>query len=93
MQQPVAGNLAALALGRGLAQRLGSWNAVLAGGALYLVAVLVIEAVMPGIDEVPELAAAAAVAGCTSPAAANRTAVHAAASRFIVTKVIPSYSS
>ena len=46
-----------------------------------------------GIDEVPELAAAAAVAGCTSPAAANRTAVHAAASRFIVTKVIPSYSS
>lgn len=45
--------IAAVYLGRRLAPKLGGWNAALASGAAYLVAVLVVMAVLPTIDEIP----------------------------------------
>lgn len=46
--------LAALALGRGLAERFGTSRAIVAAGAVYLLAVILLETVMPGIEEVPD---------------------------------------
>ncbi|MEJ0095314.1 MAG: CbtA family protein [Methylocella sp.] len=37
-----------------LVERLGLWNAGLVGGACYLIAVVVIAALLPSVDEVPE---------------------------------------
>ncbi len=45
--------VAAVWLGRRLCGRLGAWNATLAAAAGYLVAVLVVMAVLPSVDEVP----------------------------------------
>lgn len=45
--------VAAIQIGRRLAGRLGALNAVLAGAALYVVAIAVVEALMPTINEVP----------------------------------------
>lgn len=44
---------AAVYLGSSLAPKLGAWNATLAAGAGYIVAVAVVMLVLPGIDEVP----------------------------------------
>ncbi|MTW17862.1 hypothetical protein GJ689_16775 [Rhodoplanes serenus] len=46
--------VAALGLGRRLHARLGAWNAALAGIVAYLVAMVVVMAVLPSVDEVPE---------------------------------------
>jgi hypothetical protein len=46
--------MAAIALGRSLMARLGGWNAALAGGAAYIVAMIAAAVLLPGIDEVPE---------------------------------------
>ena len=43
----------AVYLGRQLASRLGNWNATLAAGGGYLVAVLVVMLILPTIDETP----------------------------------------
>lgn len=40
--------------GRALNRRLGAWNAVLAGGALYVVLTAIAFAVMPPVNEVPQ---------------------------------------
>ncbi|MEU0495121.1 CbtA family protein [Mycobacterium sp. NPDC006124] len=45
--------VAAVYLGRQLRARLGAWNATLVGGASYLVAVFVVMAILPSIDETP----------------------------------------
>lgn len=45
--------LEAIMLGRRLLTRLGTWNACLTAGGAYLVAVGVVEALMPTIDETP----------------------------------------
>ncbi|MBX7448340.1 CbtA family protein [Mycolicibacterium sp. 3033] len=45
--------VAAVYLGRQLASKLGAWNATLAGGAAYLVAVFAVMLVLPTIDETP----------------------------------------
>jgi hypothetical protein len=45
--------IAAVYLGRRLAPTLGGWNATLAAGAAYVVAVLVVMVVLPTIDEIP----------------------------------------
>lgn len=45
--------VAAVYLGRQLAPRLGAWNAALAGGASYVVAVGVVMLVLPTVDETP----------------------------------------
>lgn len=47
--------VAALNLGRALLGRLGRWHAVLAGVAAYLAIMLVVDLVMPNIDEVPKI--------------------------------------
>lgn len=49
----VAAAVAALATGRSLVARLGPWNAALAGGLAYIIAMAVIMLVLPSIDEVP----------------------------------------
>jgi hypothetical protein len=51
--------IAALNLGRGLLARLGRWHAVIAGVAAYLAIMVVVDAVMPNIDEVPKIFPAA----------------------------------
>lgn len=45
--------VAAVYLGRSLIRRRGLWYAAVAGGAAYIVLMLIAFAVMPGIDEVP----------------------------------------
>jgi predicted cobalt transporter CbtA len=45
--------VAAVALGRRLAPKLGTWNATLAAAGAYLVAVAVVYLVLPAIDETP----------------------------------------
>jgi hypothetical protein len=45
--------VAAVYLGRQLTPRLGAWNAALAGGAAYLVAVGVVMLVLPTVNETP----------------------------------------
>jgi hypothetical protein len=47
--------VAALNLGRALLGRLGRWHAVMAGVAAYLVIMVVVDLVMPNIDEVPKI--------------------------------------
>jgi predicted cobalt transporter CbtA len=44
----------ALTLGRRLVSSLGPWNAVLAGAALFIVAIAVIQLLLPAVNEVPE---------------------------------------
>ncbi len=46
--------VAAIYLGRRLTSRLGAWNAALAAGAVYVVAVAAGQALLPSINEVPE---------------------------------------
>lgn len=43
----------AVYLGRRLVSRLGTWNATLAAGGAYLVAVIVVMLILPTIDETP----------------------------------------
>ncbi|MGH3871411.1 MAG: CbtA family protein [Pseudonocardiaceae bacterium] len=45
--------VAATYLGRQLASRLGAWNAALAAGAAFVVAVALVQSLLPTIDEVP----------------------------------------
>jgi hypothetical protein len=45
--------VAAVYLGRQLAPKLGNWNATLVGGASYLVAVFIVMALLPSINETP----------------------------------------
>lgn len=45
--------VAAAYLGHQLAPRLGAWNATLAAGAAYIVAVAVVMLILPAIDEIP----------------------------------------
>ena len=45
--------IAAVNLGRRLVPRLGAWNAALAAGGAYLVAVAVVMLILPAIDETP----------------------------------------
>ncbi|HNF04130.1 MAG TPA: CbtA family protein [Mycobacterium sp.] len=47
--------VAAVYLGRRLVSRLGAWNAALTGAGAYVVAIGVVMAVMPTIDETPEM--------------------------------------
>jgi hypothetical protein len=49
----IVGMVVAVNLGRSLLRRWGVWYAALAGGAVFLVLVIVASWVMPGIDEVP----------------------------------------
>lgn len=49
----VALGIGAIMLGRRLVARLGTWNAGLAAGAAYLVAVGVVEALLPVVNETP----------------------------------------
>ncbi len=44
----------ALALGRRLVARLGTWNAVLLGGAFFIVVIAAIQLLLPAINEVPD---------------------------------------
>jgi hypothetical protein len=46
--------VAAVNLGRGLARRLGGWNASLAGALAYIVLVAIACALLPAVDEVPD---------------------------------------
>jgi predicted cobalt transporter CbtA len=46
--------VAATYLGRQLTSRLSAWNAALAAGAMYVVAVAAAQALLPSINEVPE---------------------------------------
>ncbi|MEO8756170.1 MAG: CbtA family protein [Devosia sp.] len=46
--------VASLNLGRSLVKRLGVWNAAIAGGAIYLLLVIIVGALMPVINEVPD---------------------------------------
>jgi hypothetical protein len=50
----IIAGLAALNLGRGVAGRIGAWNAVLAGVAMYVVIVAIGYAALPPVNEVPE---------------------------------------
>jgi predicted cobalt transporter CbtA len=43
----------AIAFGRQLAAKLGTWNAIIGGGAVYLVLVSIAAYALPGINEVP----------------------------------------
>ena len=45
--------VAAILLGRRLAPKLGAWNATLAAGGAYVVAVAVVMLILPTIDETP----------------------------------------
>jgi hypothetical protein len=45
--------VAAVYLGRRLQERLGTWNATLAGAGAYLVAIAVLMLILPAIDETP----------------------------------------
>jgi predicted cobalt transporter CbtA len=45
--------IGAVALGRGWAAKLGTWNAALAAGAAYIVAVAVVMLILPTISETP----------------------------------------
>lgn len=49
----VAAAVAAVLFARGLAPRLGAWDAILAGIGAYLAVVVVAMIVLPGVDEVP----------------------------------------
>ncbi|CAN5652033.1 CbtA family protein [soil metagenome] len=45
--------IAAVGLGRRLAPKLGTWNATLAAGGMYIVAVAVVMLILPAINETP----------------------------------------
>jgi hypothetical protein len=49
----IAAMLIALAVGRRLVERLGVWNASLAGGGLFILLVVAAELLLPTINEVP----------------------------------------
>ena len=49
----VSSRLSAVVLGRRWAPKLGAWNATLAAGAAYVVAIAVVMLVLPTIDETP----------------------------------------
>ena len=50
----VAAMVAAAVLRKPLADRLGGWNAALIAAGSYLVAVIVVACILPGINEVPD---------------------------------------
>jgi hypothetical protein len=50
----VVAMIASINLGRGLAARLGNWNAAIAGGAAYIVIIGIAYVAMPSLNEVPE---------------------------------------
>jgi predicted cobalt transporter CbtA len=49
----IAAAFVAVRLAQGLARRLGSWNAGIVGGAVFLVFVAALIVLMPSVDEVP----------------------------------------